>query len=857
MKKMLTLLALCCCHVVAFGYANTSETLPFSKALPNQMRWYVDADATGLQNGLAWTDAFIRLQDALAAAQWGDTIWVAQGVYTPAENDNRNLSFYLKSGVALYGGFNGTETNLQERNWHHQQTILSGNIGNPADSTDNSYNVVTALGVDSTARLDGFVITAGYALYPSQQTDYRNYGGGLVVLGTTFHPNSHPSIENCRFEKNIGFYGGGLACKGIQSQRPSANIRHCIFENNKGTFRGGGLYIETLEVAGNTLNMEADTFRSNWAFAGGGGVYLYNVGGLTMQYCLIEGNSSISGAGVEYVSYFCIEQVRLEACVYKANRDLDMNSPSSFEFIRYANSLFNDCQLDFDIQKCRFEGHENPEIRASGINITTYRDDLILNIESTDFIGNRGTNPSNALEIKTVYSGQALATISNCTFRNNRESASLYVTGATGIEDSLILHVYNSIFYGNDGAAYIRSNQDGYIESHFQNCSFFENGSLPIFKSSAFLNTSNYNFMYFDNCLFWETEAGVSGISDIFFSNDVNIDSLSPQFRLNHCIISADDCESADHKIACGESNWFQLYPEFLDTLAGDLRLSACSPALNIGNNELWVDQVSPLDLAGNDRILDGQVDLGAYERVAFSASLDTSFAASCFGSADAQVLFTANGDLPYTYNWIASNGDSGQGQANLPANDYFFQVVDAHDCVDSVFVVLSEPDSIMVQSVINPTSVSEGGSIELTHLSGGTPPYQLLWSNGEENLLILDHLPAGTYTLSITDANGCMQQLDFEVAMINQNQALLPHPALWVVFPNPVKAGHTIQIQTAVANPREYDLVLTDMLGRLVGIYPLENNNKLILHQPGIYHLSLQDKATTIVGSTRLLVVE
>ena len=65
---------------------------------------YVDAfsgDAT--PDGSSWAEAFTDLQDALAIAEAGDEIWVANGVYTPGMSVNN--SFSLKDGVALYGGF--------------------------------------------------------------------------------------------------------------------------------------------------------------------------------------------------------------------------------------------------------------------------------------------------------------------------------------------------------------------------------------------------------------------------------------------------------------------------------------------------------------------------------------------------------------------------------------------------------------------------------------------------------------------------------------------------------------------------------------------------------------------------------
>ncbi|RME12714.1 MAG: hypothetical protein D6802_03465, partial [Ardenticatenia bacterium] len=77
-------------------------------------RCYVKAGATGAADGSSWTDAYTTVQNALANANCTE-IWVAKGVYYPDEgtgqtNDDRASTFQLKNGVALYGGFAGTET---------------------------------------------------------------------------------------------------------------------------------------------------------------------------------------------------------------------------------------------------------------------------------------------------------------------------------------------------------------------------------------------------------------------------------------------------------------------------------------------------------------------------------------------------------------------------------------------------------------------------------------------------------------------------------------------------------------------------------------------------------------------------
>ena len=67
---------------------------------------FVDDDAPG-GNGLNWETAFNDLQDALAVANVGDVIHVAQGTYKPTAGIDRNATFVLPNGVTIRGGFAG------------------------------------------------------------------------------------------------------------------------------------------------------------------------------------------------------------------------------------------------------------------------------------------------------------------------------------------------------------------------------------------------------------------------------------------------------------------------------------------------------------------------------------------------------------------------------------------------------------------------------------------------------------------------------------------------------------------------------------------------------------------------------
>ena len=77
---------------------------------------FVKAEATGADDGTSWADAYPSLHSGLSFAQPGDEVWVAAGTYRPARAGNsRTISFRIKPGVILRGGFAGNETALGER----------------------------------------------------------------------------------------------------------------------------------------------------------------------------------------------------------------------------------------------------------------------------------------------------------------------------------------------------------------------------------------------------------------------------------------------------------------------------------------------------------------------------------------------------------------------------------------------------------------------------------------------------------------------------------------------------------------------------------------------------------------------
>jgi hypothetical protein len=251
---------------------------------------YVDAEAIGANDGSSWADAYNFLQDALAVAVGGDEIWVAEGIYKPDQGfgitpSDRMATFQLKNGVAIYGGFVGGETILEQRDWEANETILSGDIGTPGNDKDNSFHVVVGSGTDNTAVLDGFTITAGNA----DGEGYPNFMGA----GMLNHLGS-PSVTNCLFWGNFASTGGGMF-----NRDSNAMITNCSFIGNSVLGDGGGMGSDNWVSYSNRPTIINCSFIGNWA-GGKGGALENTICSTRLINCIFSGNSAGKWGGVMF-----------------------------------------------------------------------------------------------------------------------------------------------------------------------------------------------------------------------------------------------------------------------------------------------------------------------------------------------------------------------------------------------------------------------------------------------------------------------------------------------------------------------------------------------------------------------------
>jgi gliding motility-associated-like protein len=132
----------------------------------------------------------------------------------------------------------------------------------------------------------------------------------------------------------------------------------------------------------------------------------------------------------------------------------------------------------------------------------------------------------------------------------------------------------------------------------------------------------------------------------------------------------------------------------------------------------------------------------------------------SCFGFSDGAIDITPDGGTgAYTYSW--STGATTQDVNGLPAGNYSVTITDANNCSQSFTYTITEPDPLnVVYSLEMPDCFGFSNGSLTPQVTGGTTPYNYSWDNGVTTA-INDQIPTGDYTLTVTDDNGCVFELE------------------------------------------------------------------------------------------------
>lgn len=841
---------------------------------------YVDRDVTtGNQDGSTWSNAYASLSNALDAAEFGDMLWVADGTYTLPMNGDRLASFVLRDGVSVYGGFNGTETYFNERDPSLNITILSGDIGVVDDASDNTFHIVRLQDVNQHVVLDGVHLEAGNSVGGNMDFPFSQNGGAILIHSALPGiDTANIVINNCNFLHDHAKQGGSIAFNSTYNLPTRLCITNSIFSDNRADNGGGAIYIPSLNNK-ITCRIESSVFQDNEAnFGSGGAIYdNNNVTDWWVSRSEFTNNRMNFGDGGAIALWNLSSERKVH---FSATDFINNRSSTDGGAISYFHQGGN-AGLDAVFESCKFLENRGQTGAGGGISIASFETfALQMAMNRCELTDNYSANRGGALHILSDGAGQdGTISINQSTFSRNRVVSN--IGGAISVSirtpnDQVITNkkyevdIKNSIFVRNRGA-YSQGNAtfETAILGSFSNCTFYKNGLLPLSKNySTDFNDSTYtNQVDLTNCILWEEGIPIEQL--LYNGNPANYNTNN--YRLDHCLLSTDDCNISGGEETCYENlNYFNTYPLFRDTANNDFRLLGCSPFINAGVNY----EAAPEDLAGNDRVQEGVIDLGAYETGSYQSILDRfTNRLDCFGDSTGQVEISSFNAMPPIEYALFDNTNSDLLSTNsnglfedLRAGTYRLISTDSIGCRDTINLAIEQPDPLSLYVTTSDFfSTAEAGSISIDSITGGTQPYHFFFEGELTSVFPIEELNAGAYLLSVEDSLGCTQDTLIEIRLIDGVNEIQDISAAISVTPNPANASSRISIgiQSPFSFPSEIFVTIIDASGRNIYHDRLPSNQHHFQvdapKQEGSYFVMVRmlHDDSELLGIQKLIVVE
>lgn len=564
-------------------------------AAPASAQIYVDQSATGAGTGTSWANAYTGLQPALARAQAGAEVWVAQGRYTPAATDRR-ISFKVRGGVAVYGGFPAGGGPFTARDPDLYPTVLSGDLaGNdgpgPTGIGENTHTVVemspavTGTVTTPDTILHGLTITGGNTAGAPSSV---RAGGGLRCA-STFSEACEPTLRRVRFVANRGDNGGGAYFLGGTSRNDQPTLIDCVFEGNYAVDSfgntdalGGGLYVVTAR-----LRMVGGAFVGNRARLGGGaytdGVFSRGPRRLSFETVRFKSNDAEEAGGGVYHDFG-----GGESALFVDGSTFTDNEARDGAAIALTTGDLGFGPVDVTVRRSTFVNNRTfAGGRGGAVFALGYRGAVRVTLAAVGFFGNAADQGS-AIHVSATDGGTAALDVADGVFTGTRRGGVIHTREATGGE--VTARVAHASFVGTSVGS-------GFPDGLFLASGVAGTGRQQLVNSAAL-------------------GAGPVPVSNVVSLDHVVLDGGCPPGIACTAVVDADP----------GFLN-----PAGPDGVVGtpddDLRLPAGAPGVDAGLTALVppdaadldddgdTEERLPLDLRGALRDVGAAPDAGAYER--------------------------------------------------------------------------------------------------------------------------------------------------------------------------------------------------------------------------------------------------
>ena len=617
---------------------------------------YVSEDGAGTKDGSSWANAldgntvlesgYTKLADVLQNAQCNNCFWVASGTYLPCGDSDASKHFVLNEGVSVYGGFTGDETSLEERDVENNLTIFSGELQGDDNETNNTDGIfitapTTALW-SYNATLDGLTLTKGYtsthrgaALLVNESTAvtlnqcqvHDNREGGIYNSGKLEIKDSDLSNNDTQEDGDTymsftsgytAYLSAGVLCNTDQG---FVSLNNCLFQSNYSNNNGAIFNSGTMEV-------DASVFEDNYADCYG---VIMSPGKMKVHNTTFNNNRSEHYIAVMMI-WDSLELVNCNITNNNSNYYTSTHFPSggSQNFASKRTSgieAWGHCYVD----NCNFINNDAGTCSGGALSVTGS-----ANIVNCLFRGNTGVRPwrdpetggnigSVVLMLQTdggaLYVG-GTATATDCVFEGNSgvDGSTIGVNGTLVMERCVIanssssasshwgsiknnheLTINNSLIVNNQGGLFFQL--DG-IHTTLNNTTI-ANTADELFILENLGESDRKSIIDFNNCIISGYSTWMDNIWDCQYELNMNNTLVSQQ-------ISGTEGNENDPLFV--NPTTYLGYNENVDPLDFDWSLQANSPCIDAGDVGLLNFDPSSTDLAGEPRVINGQVDMGAYE---------------------------------------------------------------------------------------------------------------------------------------------------------------------------------------------------------------------------------------------------